>query len=423
MRFSLPYGKEKLSLTLPDDLNVTVIEPVYCPGMSELDFAFDRALKSPQGAPPLREWVKKGERIGIVFSDLTRPAPNRLILSSILRQLDNIPFDDITLFNALGAHRPNTETELVAMLGEDIVRKFRIVQNNAFDHSTQAIIGLTSFGNEVWIDSELARCDRKILTGFIEPHLFAGFSGGAKAILPGMSGLETILRNHSARMIGDPYAIYGELDRNPVAQEIREAGRLGGQTFLVNVALNRERQVTGIFAGAVGEAHRIGCEFVSKSSLVQVKELFDIVITTNSGFPLDINLYQSVKGMRAADLVTRPGGAIIIATRCEEGIPAYGKYGELLRGAANPEELLKKINSPGFLELDSWQAQIQALIQQKAKVYVKSDGLSVEQVREAHLFPCENIEDTVEELVSSYGRRASICVLPEGPQTIPYYAP
>jgi nickel-dependent lactate racemase len=181
--------------------------------------------------------------------------------------------------------------------------------------------------------------------------------------------------------------------------------------------------VTGVFAGDLDMAHAAGCAFVKRSAMVGVPRPFDIVVTTNSGYPLDLNLYQSVKGMRAADQVVREGGTIIIAASCWDGIPEHGLYGKILRESRSPRELLDKIRTPGFLEQDQWQAHIQALVQLKADVFVKSDGLTDDQIRGALLRPCRRIEDTIAGLLAKYGRGASICVMPEGPQTIPYLMP
>jgi nickel-dependent lactate racemase len=360
--------------------------------------------------------------VGVVFSDITRPAPNPLLLGALLEVPDAVPGVEVTLFNALGTHRPNTEAELRAMVGDAIVEGRRIVQNDAFDPSTQVHVGVTSRGHEIWINAAFMACDLKVLTGFIEPHLFAGFSGGGKAIMPGLAGQRTVLGNHDAGMIGHPRAIWGVTRGNPIWEEVREVAGQAGRTFLLNVTLNRDKAVTGVFAGGLDQAHAAGCAFVKSSAMVAVAKPFDIVVTTNSGYPLDLNLYQSVKGMRAADQVVRTGGAIIIAARCSDGIPAHGLYGRILRESRDPRDLLEKICAPGFLEQDQWQAHIQALIQARADVYVRSDGLSDDEIRAALLEPCRRVEDTVAELVAKYGPGARICVLPEGPQTIPCLA-
>jgi nickel-dependent lactate racemase len=260
----------------------------------------------------------------------------------------------------------------------------------------------------------------KILTGFIEPHFFAGFSGGGKAVMPGMAGQQTVLGNHDAGMVGDPKATWGVTWGNPIWEEVREVALKVGQIFLVNVTLNRDKQITGVFAGDLDAAHAAGCAFVKETAMVPAPHPFDIVITTNSGYPLDLNLYQSVKGMSAAAQVVREGGAIIIAADCWDGIPDHGLYGQLLREADSPQSLLDTVCAPGFLKQDQWQAQTQAQIQLKADVYVRSDNLTDEQIGMALFQPSHRIEDTMTDLLGKYGSQASICVLPEGPQTIPY---
>ena len=422
MRIKLAYGKTGLPIELDDALNVTVVEPTFVAALPDPAAAVRAALREPIGSPPLRGLVRPGTRVGVVFSDITRPAPNPLLLSAILEVLDAVPGVEVVLFNALGTHRPNTEAELRGMVGDAIFERRRIVQNDTFDASTQVRVGVTSKGHETWLNAELMRCDLKVLTGFIEPHLFAGFSGGGKAIMPGMAGQRTVLGNHDAGMVGHPEAIWGVTRGNPIFEEVREVAGQAGRLFLLNVTLNRDKAVTGVFAGDLDRAHAAGCAFVKRSAMVAVPRLFDIVVTTNSGYPLDLNLYQSVKGMRAADQIVRPGGAIVIATRCSDGIPEHGLYGQILRESASPEELLAKICAPGFLEQDQWQAHIQALIQRKAAIYVRSDGLSDDQIRAALLRPCRRVEETIGELLGTYGRGASICVLPEGPQTIPFIA-
>jgi nickel-dependent lactate racemase len=420
MLIKLAYGRTGLPIELDDGLDVTVVEPTFVPAVPDPAEAVRAALDAPIGSPPLRDLVRPGMRVGVVFSDITRPAPNPLLLSAVLEVLDAVPGVEVVLFNALGTHRPNTEAELRGMVGDAVFEGRRIVQNDTFDPSTQVRVGVTSKGHETWLNAELMRCDLKVLTGFIEPHLFAGFSGGGKAVMPGMAGQRTILGNHDAGMVGHPQAIWGVTHGNPIWEEVREVAGQAGRLFLLNVTLNRDKAVTGVFAGDLDQAHAAGCAFVKRSAMVAVPRPFDIVVTTNSGYPLDINLYQSVKGMRAADQIVRPGGAIVIATRCSDGIPEHGLYGKILRESASPGELLAKICAPGFLEQDQWQAHIQALIQRKAEIYVRSDGLSDDQIRAALLRPCRRVEETIDRLLERYGRAARICVMPEGPQTIPY---
>jgi nickel-dependent lactate racemase len=416
----LAYGKRGLTVELPDQWNVTVVEPEFVAGLPDPAEALRDALRSPIDAPPLRQQVKSTDKVGIVFSDITRPTPNELMLPVVLQELSHLPQENITLFNALGTHRPNSDEELRRMLGDKLVDGYRLVHNNAFDPATQVNLGVSSRGHEIWLNRELAEQDVKILTGFIEPHFFAGFSGGGKAVMPGMAGQQTVLGNHDAGMIGNPQATWGVTWGNPIWEEIREVALKLDRTFLVNVTLNKDKQVTGVFAGGLDEAHAAGCAFVKETAMVPVPHRFDIVITTNSGYPLDLNLYQTVKGMSAAAQVVKVGGAIIAAADCWDGIPDHGLYGQLLRQADSPQALLDTICAPGFLKQDQWQAQTQAQIQLKADVYVRTDNLTDAQIEAALFKPCHCIEETVAVLVDRYGPHSKICVLPEGPQTIPY---
>jgi len=420
MQVELAYGKRGLTVTLPDAWDITIVEPVFTPELPEPRQALRQALRAPYAAPALRDQVRASDTVGIIFSDITRPTPNHVLLPAILDELPHVPVENVTLFNALGTHRANTEAELRGMLGDAIVDRYRIAQNDAFDPSTQVFVGQSTRGNDVWLNRDLVECDVKILTGFIEPHFFAGFSGGGKAVMPGMAGQRTVFGNHNASMIADPQATWGVIDGNPIQEEINEIVHLLNRTFLVNVTLNKDKAITGVFAGDLDTAHAAGCAFVKDTAMAPVSELFDIVITSNSGYPLDLNLYQAVKGMSAAAQVVKPGGAIIVAAECWDGIPDHGLYAQLLREAGSPQAVLDILHAPGFLKQDQWQVQMQAQIQLRADVYVYSDHLSVVQITDALLKPCRSIADTVAALVEQDDGRPRICILPEGPQTIPY---
>jgi len=422
MKIKLAYGRSGLGIHLPDEADVTVIESRFVPGVTDPTAALQAALRQPIGTAPLRDLVPADATVALIFSDITRPTPNHLILPVILDELSHVPVENIVLCNALGTHRPNTEAELSQMLGADLVKKYRIEQNNCFDPSTQVYLGKSALGHDQWINRVYMEADVKILTGFIEPHFFAGFSGGGKAVMPGMAGQQTVLGNHDARMIGNRNSTWGVTIGNPIWEEAREIALQTKPTFLLNVTLNKDKAITGVFAGELAQAHDRGIEFVRGSAMMPVAEPFDIVITTNSGYPLDMNLYQAVKGMSAAEQVVREGGSIIIAAECSDGIPDHGLYGQLLREAGNPAALFENILN-GETRQDQWQAQIQARIQLKADVYVYSGGLSAQQIKDALLIPCDDIATTVEALRQKYGKNARIGVLPEGPQTIPYLIP
>jgi nickel-dependent lactate racemase len=425
MKIRLAYGKTGLGITIPDSASVTVVEPLFVPAAPDQEAVVADSLRNPIGSVPLRERIAPTDTVAVVFSDITRPTPNALIVPTVLGELAaaGVPRDRITLFNSTGTHRLNTRAELVGMLGEDVVSRHRIVQNDARAAGEHVAVGTTRSGNEILVQKEFAACSFKILTGFIEPHFFAGFSGGGKAIMPGMAHLDTVMRNHNARNMDDVRATWAVLDGNPMRGEVEEAVAFVRPDFLVNVALNRDKRVTRAFSGDVVAAYRAGTAFVRETAMVEVASPFDIVVTSNSGHPLDLNLYQAVKGMSAAARVTRPGGSIIVAAECWDGIPDHGSFGRLLREARDVDDLLARIRAPGFSMDDQWQAQILALIVKKADVYVHAGGLTPEQITQAKLRPCPSIDDQVAVLLRKYGANARVCVLPEGPQTVPYCAP
>ena len=420
MRVKLAYGRDGLWLDLPDE-NVTVLEPLFVAGLQrdeEWD-AITRALRQPLESRLLRELVTPDDTVAVVFSDITRPAPNDRLLPPLLAELSHVPRERITLINALGMHRPNTDEELRGMLGAELMDGYRIVQHDARDEDGLVKLGRTRFGREVLINRIFAEATVKVLTGFIEPHFFAGFSGGPKAVMPGVAGARLILENHCATMLDDPGATWGVTDGNPVWEEMLEAALMAGPAFLLNVSLNRDRAITGIYAGDLQAAHRAGTDAVRETAMVTVELPFDIVITSNSGYPLDLNLYQAVKGMSAAARIVRPGGSIIAAAECRDGIPDHGEYRSILKMADTPQALLEILRQPGFLMMDQWEAQLQAQIQCRADVYVKSRFLSDDEIRGALFEPCQQVERTLAELLVRRGPDARICVLPEGPQTIP----
>jgi nickel-dependent lactate racemase len=419
MRLTLAYGKQGLEIELPDHLDATVLHPDSAAALSNERVSLQQALRQPWGTLPLRDLVHPDDRVVVVFSDLTRPMPNNRVLPVLLEELDHVPHKQVTLLNALGTHRPQTEEELAVMLGSEIARSYPILQHDARDDDQLVYVGKTRFGNSVRLNRAYVEADVRILTGFIEPHFFAGFSGGPKAILPGIAGIDAIWANHAVHLIAHPQSTWGKTTGNPIYEEICEAATLAEPHFCLNVALNRERAITDAFAGRWRQVHQAGCQVVDRRATAWVEEAFDIAITTNSGYPLDLNLYQTVKGMSAAARIVRPGGAIIAASECADGIPEHGEYKDLLWSTNSPSEFLDKIQQPGFFRQDQWEAQIQAQILQQAQVYLYSDAFSDEEIRRAWLEPCRDITVTLESLLNVYGPQARICVLPEGPQTIP----
>ncbi len=419
MRVRLDYGVDGLEVDLPQE-RVVIIEPVFRPAVADLRAALLTAIRAPLGRPPLRELLKRGQTVAISVCDITRAQPRQEMLAALFEEMSDIPRDDITILIATGTHRTNTPAELEQMLGADIARRYRVVNHDSRDRASLAYVGKTTTDvpvhlNRAWIDADI-----KITTGFVEPHFFAGFSGGPKMVAPGLAGLETVLVLHDARRIGHPNATWGVTDGNPIHDDVREIARLVGVDFAVDVTLNREQKITAVFAGDLLAEHRAACEAVRRDAMRAVESAFDVVLTTNSGFPLDQNLYQAVKGMSAAAKVVKPGGTIVCAAECRDGLPSHGSYGQVLASQPSPEKLLAMINSPGYSTPDQWQVQIQAQVQMKATVMVKTAGLTADAVRAAHFQPVEDVTAAVRDAMRTAGPGATLCVLPQGPQTIPY---
>ena len=419
MKVNLAYGSGHLPIEVPDD-RTTVIEPTHIDGLADEKMAVLDALQNPLGSQPLLERIPADTKICIAFTDLTRATPNDRIIPWLLEHLGE-PNDNITLLNQLGTHRPNTREELETMLTPEVVATYRVLNHEPEPPKALVQVGTTADGTPALINRHIVDADLRIITGFIEPHFFAGFSGGVKGIMPGCAGLETVMSNHGAKNIGDPQATFGITEGNPLWEELRNIALKTGPSFVLNVTLNEQRDITNVFAGDIIEAHKSGCAFVKNSAMQRVEQPFDIVVTTNSGYPLDLNLYQGVKGMSAGARVLKKGGTLILAAECREGVPGGSPLDDLLRSADSIEEILTMLSTPGFVRPEQWQAQIQALVQRHAEVLVHS-MLDNDTIDACRLVPCGDISAEVTKRLYQLGPDARMAVLPQGPLTIPYLA-
>ncbi|HEY8909487.1 MAG TPA: nickel-dependent lactate racemase [Desulfosporosinus sp.] len=417
MKVTLAYGKKGLNINVPE--HSKIIEPTHLELPADDHELVLHALRNPKGTKPLKEMVKSSDKVVIVISDITRPTPNHKLVPWIIEELPHVPLENITIINGTATHRDQTREEFVEMLGETVVETVRVINHHCHEKSELTRLGTSSFGCEILLNKEYVEADFRIVTGFIEPHFFAGFSGGPKGIMPGIAGIETILTFHNAKMIGHPLATWGILENNPLQEMTREVNTFCKPDFLLNVALNGEKEITNVFAGELVAAHATGCAYVKEHAMIKCDKRYDVVITTNSGYPLDQNLYQAVKGMNAAHKIVKQGGTIISASECIEGMPDHGNFVKILQMRNSPKELLEMINDPSFQMFDQWEAQRLAMIQEWADIYLYST-LPDESVRIAMLTPTKDIEQTLAELTRKYGDEMSIAVLPLGPLAIPY---
>jgi lactate racemase len=415
----LSYGDAGLDISVPED--AVVVYPQDAQAVPDSAAALTAALRSPVSGPPLRERVRPGQTVAISVCDGTRAQPSSLMVPAVLAELDGvIDAGDIVVLIATGTHRANTEPELRAMLGDEVVDSVRVVNHDARDQGSLTWAGTLGSGVPVWLNSEWLRADVRITTGFVEPHFFAGFSGGPKMVAPGLAGLDTVLVLHDAARIGHPSATWGITVGNPVHDDVRAIAAATGVTFALDVVLNSSKQIVAAFGGDILEMHAAAVRLARRLAMRPLPAAFDVVVTTGSGYPLDQNLYQSVKGMSAVSRIVRDGGMIICAAECRDGYPDHGSYRHVLRSAASPRALLAEITSREVTVPDQWQVQIQAQIQVRSRVVMHTSYLSDADLADAHLRQTPDISAAVAAELGRLGSSARLCVLPEGPQTIPY---
>lgn len=415
----IDYGTSPLTLSL-EGLNATILEPRYPAALPDEAAGFREAAAHPFGGTPLRERISPWETVAVAIPDITRALPNEKLLHWLFAELSHVPPENFTIISGTGTHRKNTPEEWKHMVGEEIYARYRCIDHDGHDAETLVPAGCSRFGYEVRLNREYAGADRRILLGFIEPHFMAGFSGGYKAVFPGVTGVEAILHYHNAENIGHSNSTWGVMENNPTQAHVQAGGSLLPVDFLVNITLDRQRRITGFFCGDVLEAHAAGCAFCKETAMSPCTEAFPIVVTSNSGYPLDQNLYQSVKGMSAASQIVKPGGLILMAARCNDGFPAHGNFRKLLREHATPGGMLETICAPGFREFDQWQVQLLALILKKARVGLYSE-MDPDAVREAHMEPVSDLRSAIDAELAKIGDpHAQVAILPEGPLTIPY---
>ena len=298
------------------------------------------ALRSPLAGPPLADRVRSGDHVAVVFPDLTRPMPNRTVLPPLLAELARagVPDDHITLLCATGTHRQASPAEMEELIGADVLARYALVDHDATSDAHLPVGEVD--GTPILLQREYVEADVRIVTGFVEPHFFAGFSGGPKGVCPGLAATETILEAHHPRRIADARSTFVTRAGNPVHDFVRAAAALAPPDLSVDVAINRARRVTAVFAGPLPTRTTPPVRTSEASAVRRVDAPFDLVVSTNGGYPLDRNLYQSVKGMAAAERIVRDEGIVIMAAACEDGVPAGGAFARLLGGATTPAELI-----------------------------------------------------------------------------------
>jgi nickel-dependent lactate racemase len=420
MRLQLAFGKTGLPLELPDGFNYRVLEARSATPLADAVQAVEAALDDPIGCLPLREMAQGLQSAAISVCDITRPAPNPIVLPPVLARLEaaGILRENITILIATGLHRPATEAEIVEIVGPDVASSYRVENHYAREFSQHRYLGDTTSGTPVFVDERFVKADIRITLGFIEPHLMLGFSGGRKLVAPGLAAQETIKVLHSSRFMRDERAAEGSIEDNPLHRELVEIARMAHHDFLVDVALGKgnPRPIAQVFAGEPVQAHAKGVEFVSQVMLEELDEPADAVITTAAGYPLDLTYYQAIKGVTAASHIVKPGGRILLVAECSEGVGAH-EFAAMVKTHPSDAEFLQAIEGAP-VTVDQWQLEKLALASSKARLFFYVPGVPQEYHSGIWGKMCETAEEAVREMLDGLPPSAVIAVIPEGPYVL-----
>ena len=417
----IPYGREQLSLEIEPEHLKAVLEPESkASAVKRTEKAIVRqALAEPVASPRLSELAAKTHRVLLITSDHTRPLPSKITLPILLEEIRiNNPEVQIKILVATGFHRLTRPDELIARFGQKLCDKEEIIVHDSRDKKHLVFKGKLPSGGELWLNDLVDWADLIAAEGFIEPHFFAGFSGGRKSILPGIAGTATVLANHCAAFIASENARTGNLQDNPIHRDMLFAAEKVGLAFILNVALDADKKIIRAFAGHPDTAHRQGCDFVSRRAIVR-QQSADIVITSNGGYPLDQNIYQAVKGMTSAETCVREGGVIIMAAACEDGHGGEAFY-RWFAEAKSPQEVTAKISRIAQKDTlpDQWEAQILARVLTKCTVILVSNFCNPEVVRAMHMLQAPDIATALTMAREKVGKKADIVVIPDGVSVI-----
>lgn len=412
MEFAIKYYKDLVSFQIPDENVLGEILPNTCPSVESEEKEVKRALSEPFDSPLLSDVVRPGEKVVIITSDVTRPVPSRIIIPCLLDELRKAGVEnkDITVVFGLGSHRKQTEEEQKNLVGEEVYGQVRCIDSNPDDC---VHLGTCKNGTPVDIFRTVAEADRRILVGNVEYHYFAGYSGGMKAIMPGVSSKEAIQANHK-NMIR-PGAFAGNLVNNPVRDDIEEVRNFINVDFIVNVTLDDHKKIAFAAAGHPVTAHRKACEFLDKIYKKKVKEPADIVVVSTGGYPKDINLYQAQKSIDNVKHIVKKGGIMIVAASCKEG---YGSipFTKWINQYNSPTERIEEIRK--HFELGGHKAAALGLVQENADIYLVTD-MDDESVTKANMVPFHDIQTAVNHALEKMGKNATVYVVPVGGSTLP----
>ena len=427
MRVELSYGRGTLPVDLADDWDVRVIGKKAMPVEPDPAASVRAALAAPVGAPPLVEAARGCASACILICDITRPVPNGVLLPIMVRQLLDAGMDArrITVLVATGLHRPNEGEELAEVVGDPWVSATVAVENHfARDTAAHVDLGATpTRGTRVLLDRRFVEADLRIATGLVEPHFMAGYSGGRKVIAPGIAGQETITTFHSARFMEHPRAASCVLDGNPLHEEQLEIVRMIGGALALNTVLDDHRRICFVNYGEIVESHLKAVDVIRGYAEIAVSERFKTVVTSAAGYPLDKTYYQTVKGMVGPIDILAPGGDLVVASACEEGMGSAEFVAAQRRLIAlGPDGFLDEISAKSHADIDEWQTEMQLKPMRVGTIHLYTDGLSPADLALTGVNAVASVADAVRASVARSGDRR-VAVIPEGPYVVPRYRP
>ena len=413
---SIPYGKGAQILEVADGRLRAVLQPRHpAAGHCDQTTIVKNALKNPIGSPRLCALAQGKQKVLVITSDHTRPVPSRITMPLLLTEIRSLnPDAEIRILIATGLHRPTTEKELGEKLGDDLVNAETIAVHEAGVDADMRYFGTLPSGGELWLNRLVSWADLVVAEGFIEPHFFAGYSGGRKSILPGVAAEKTVLYNHNARFIQNPNARQGSLEGNPIHRDMLYAAKEAKLAFILNVLIDADKRVTAAVAGDPEEAHRRGCALCGELTKVGAV-VSDIAITSNGGYPLDQNVYQSVKGMSAAESCVRLGGAIILCAALGDGHGGEAFY-HWFADRRSAAEVTRDIENvpPEQTSMDQWEAQILARVQAKATCYFVTGEENRALIEAMHMVWMPDVNAALREATKRLGDGATVTVIPDG---------
>lgn len=424
MNVNLLYGRNGIDVHLPEDIRVTVVRKHPMRPLNDPVRAVKRALEKPVGSPSLAEMARGKKSACILICDITRPVPNGTLLGPLIKTITGagIPLENILILIATGLHRPNEGEELREVVGcDEVFSAVRIENHFARDRDAHASLGSTSRGIPIMIDRRFVEADLKIVTGLVEPHFMAGYSGGRKLVTPGVAYQDTILSFHAARILEHPRSANCVIEGNPLHEEQIEIVRKIGGIVGVNVVIDEDRRIGFVNFGGVEESHLEAVKFIRKHAEVSLPRRFRTVVTTGAGYPLDGTYYQTVKGMVGVLEILEPGGTIIIASECSEGMGSreFVEAQRLLR-ETGPERFLSVLESREKAHIDEWQTEMLVKALRVGTVKLYTTGLGEEDLQDVFVDPVSSVEDAVVASVKAH-KDPDVAVVPEGPYVIPHF--